>query len=278
METIHIFDEFKHTPSEITSEEKHNKRVKLEPLIFDILKTKYGTTLKSAYKSYTPPLQGEEKGCIFIIERRIHENLQFILHNAAWAAPPGWRIGFICSDVNEAYCKKIGEGKALLIPLFKGSPGRDDARNEYNNALKSSEFYRSLPSENLLFLQTDSYLRKQIPDFIMDYDFIGSPFAWDEINAGGGTTFRKRSVMIDICERFDEDIPSEDLFISKGIRELNYQMPDFMDGITYFTESCLYEDPIGVHQWWTFFCPGVEDAEFFFKCLLTLEVESKSKE
>ena len=275
METIHIFDEFKMSPSDITTEEKHKKRIQLEPLVFDILKTKYGKTLKAAWNSYTPPLHGEEKGYIFIIERRIHENLQFILHNAAWAAgaggPSGWRLGFICSDVNEEYCREISEGKAVVIPFFKGSPGRDDARNEYNSALKSSEFYRSLPSENLLFLQTDSYLRKRIPDFLLEYAFVGSPFAWDEDNSGGGTTLRKRSVMIDVCERFGEDIPSEDLFISRGIRELNYRVPDFMDGVTYFTESCLYEDPIGVHQWWTFFWPGVEDGEFFMKSLLTLE-------
>jgi len=272
METIRIFDEFKQSPSEITTEEKHNKRVKLEPLIFDILKTKYGTILKNTFKSYKPPLHNNEKGYILIIERRIHENLRFILHNAAWAAAAaGWGIGFICSDVNAEYCNVIGEGKALILPLFKGSPERDEARSEYNRILKDPEFYRALPSENLLFLQTDSYLRKQIPDFIMDYDFIGAPFAWDETNAGGGTTFRKRSIMIDICERFSEDIASEDLFISKGVRELNYRTPDFMDGITYFTESCIYEDPIGVHQWWTFFWPGVEEAEFFFKSLLTIE-------
>ena len=272
METIHIFDEFKQSPSEITTEEKHNKRVKLEPLIFDILKTKYGTILNNAYNSYEPPLQNKEKGYILIIERRVHENLRFILHNAAWAAAAGWCIGFICSDVNEEYCKTISGGKAFVLPIFKGSPDRDEARSEYNRILKDPEFYRGLPSENLLFLQTDSYLRKQVPDYLADYDYIGAPFAWDEMNAGGGTTFRKRSVMIDICERFHEDIPSEDLFISKGIRELNYRMPDFTDSVTYFTESCIYEDPIAVHQWWTFFWPGVEDAEFFLNSLLTLEL------
>jgi len=273
METIHIFDEFKQPPAEITTEEKHNKRVQLEPLIFDILKAKYGKQLREIFQKYRPPSKEQSKGYVFIIERRIHQNLEFVLHNAAWSAGmQGWNIGFICSDVNEAYINKISGGKALILPIFKGSPERDEARNTYNSTLKDPNFYKGLPSENLLFLQTDSYLRKKIPDFLTEYDFIGSPFAWDEDNAGGGTTFRKRSAMINICENFTEPIESEDLFISKGIRSLNYMMPAFMDGVTYFTESCLFEDPIGIHQWWSFFWPGVNDAECFFNFLLTLEL------
>lgn len=251
-------------------EDRHIKRIKLEPLIFDILKSKYGKILQEKYKTYQPPDIGKEKGLIIIIERRIHENLQFILHNAATAAPD-WRIIMICSDINKNYCELIGENKATVIPIYKGNPGRDAARNEYNKILKDPEFYRMLPSENLLFLQTDSYLRKQIPDFFTNYDYIGAPFTWDRDNMGGGLTFRKRSAMINICTNFHEDIDSEDLFISKGIAKLNYKKPSYSEAIPYFSESTIFEEPIGVHQWWTFFYPGIDNADVFFKKLLTLQ-------
>jgi hypothetical protein len=279
METIHIFDEFKTPPSEITPEEKHRKRIQLEPLIFDILKAKYGKILQEHYKSYQPypnPPPGSENGLIVIIERRIHENLQFILHNAAWATATGWRVAIVCSDVNAVYCETIAEGKALIIPFFKGNPERSRARDEYNETLKTPEFYEALPSENLLFMEMDSYLRKPIPDFFTEYDYIGSPFSWDMNAAGGDLTFRKKSIMIDICKNFKpQENFTQDLFVTKGIRELNYQIPNAMDGLTYFLESIMYIDPIGVHQWWTFFWPGLEDAEFLFKELLTLECGSK---
>ena len=270
MESLHIFDEYPNSPLYLNDEDRHLKRAKLEPLIFDILKSKYGKILQEKYKGYEPPPVGKEKGLVIIVERRIHENLQFVLHNAATAAP-GWRIIIICSNINKKYCELIAESKAIVIDVFKGSPGRDTARSEYNKLLKNPEFYRKLPSENLLFLQTDSYLRKYIPDFFINYDYIGAPFTWDNNNMGGGLTFRKRSAMIDICKNFHENIDTEDLFISKGIQKLNYKMPSYFEAIPYFSESAIFEEPIGVHQWWTFFYPGIDEAELFFKKLLTLQ-------
>jgi hypothetical protein len=270
METIHIFDEYLISPLYLNDEDRHLKRMKLEPLIFDILKSKYGKILQEKYKLYEPPPIGKEKGLIIIVERRIHENLQFILHNAATAAP-NWRIIIICSDINKRYCEIISENKAIVIDVFKGSPGRDKARSEYNKLLKDPEFYRHLPSENLLFLQTDSYLRKSIPESFMNYDYIGAPFTWDKDNMGGGLTFRKRGAMIDICTNFHENIDSEDLFISKGIDKFNYKKPSYFEAIPYFSESTVFEEPVGVHQWWTFFYPGIDNPEVFFKKLLMLQ-------
>ena len=43
IETIHIFDEFKQPAENTSLEIRHQKRMALEPLIFDILKEKYPT-------------------------------------------------------------------------------------------------------------------------------------------------------------------------------------------------------------------------------------------
>ena len=37
METFHLFDEYPETSEELTAERRHQKRMRLEPLIFDIL-------------------------------------------------------------------------------------------------------------------------------------------------------------------------------------------------------------------------------------------------
>ena len=271
METIHIFDEYKLCPLYLKDEDRCKKRAKLEPLIFDILKQKYSKILQDCYRNYNPPLNGKEKGLVLIIERRIHENLQFVLHNAATACPD-WRIIIICSDISKEYCEFIAEGKAVVIPLFKGNPSRLEAINEYNKLLTDPNFYKVFPSENLLIMQTDSYFRKNLPDTILKYDYVGAPFSWDKENMGGGLTFRKRSAMINICSKFKlGDNISEDTFISKGIHELNYSMPSYFEAIPIFGESCIYEEPVAVHQWWTFFYPGIDRAEVFFNKLLTLQ-------
>ncbi len=45
IETIHIFDEFSQSPDELTTEDRHKKRMALDPMIYDILKSKYMTKL-----------------------------------------------------------------------------------------------------------------------------------------------------------------------------------------------------------------------------------------
>lgn len=275
MSYIRIFDEFQQPASEVTAGLRHQKRVKLEPLIFDILKRNYGARMEDFWNKHVKiPLAQDTDRAIVIVERRIHENLWFLLRNAAYFAR-GWAIIVVCSDTNMPYLQSIAEPHTQSIrwlPYFQGSPDRDSARSQYNLIFKDPEFYASLPCEHLLFLQTDSYLRKHVPNSFLDYDFIGAPFAWDDQNAGGGTTFRRKSAMIDICSRFGEPIESEDLYASTGAKALGYKVPPFETGITYIVESCHYEDPIAVHQWWTFFFHDSEDVEIICSSLLQLDL------
>jgi hypothetical protein len=269
---LSLFCEFQQSPSEITDELRHQKRIRLEPLIFDILKRNYGPALDRFWNSTQIPKDVDR--AVVIVERRAHENLWFLLRNVAYFAR-GWSIAVVCSDVNLPYLKAIAEphvDSITWLPYFQGSPDRDSARADYNAIFKDPNFYASLPWENLFFIQTDSYFRLPIPETLLKYDFIGAPFEWDECHAGGGTTFRKRQAMIEICQRFQEDIESEDLFISKGARALGFACPPFEEGIQYIVESCIYEDPVAIHQWWTFFFPSCNDAEAILKSLLTLKI------
>ena len=140
-ETIHIFDEFNLPPDQITDAYNLKKRLRLEPLIYNILRQKYATIWRENWFAYTPPIRAER--CVVIIERRIHENLELLLHNVAYYAP-GWAIAIVCSDINYEFCREIiapHASRIRLMPLFEGSPDRNQARDEYNALLKSAEFY-----------------------------------------------------------------------------------------------------------------------------------------
>lgn len=270
MLTKHLFDEFQEGYETITDELRHKKRLTLEPLIYDILKSKYGTFFEKWWKTYTVPKDSAKT--IVIIERRIHPNLWFLIRNACYFCK-GWSVVFVCSKINLSYIQEILEHNkenCKYLVAFQDSPSREQAIQEYNTILKDANFYSALPSEHCLFLQTDTYLRKPFPDEILKYDYVASPFTWDETSAGGGISYRKRSLMIDICNRNKCNYENEDTFICQGVKELGYSLPEFMEGITYFVESCLYEDPIGIHQWWTFFNPSMEYADEIFKSLLEL--------
>ena len=45
-----------------------------------------------------------------------------------------------------------------------------------------------------------------------------------------------------------------------------------MTGIKYVAESCHYEDPMGIHQWWTFFNNKDKDAKLIFHNYLNLQI------
>lgn len=272
MDTLHIFDEFPESNNEITVERRHEKRMRLEPLIFDILKRRYQESLDLFYTYYEFP-QNKDK-CVVLVERRIHPNLYFLLRNIAYFAR-GWSLCIVCSDTNLEYCKECAGSLVSTItflPLFKGNPSPEQGKMEYNLLLQDPELYQRFSAENLLFMETDSYLRRKIPDDILNYEYVAAPYEWDSNLAGGGLSFRKKSAMIDICRRKKEKLPGQDIYICEGVHEFGYTMPEFMEGVTYISESCLYEDPFGVHQWWTFFSFDIEDAEFIFKCLITLDL------
>lgn len=270
-ETPHIFDEFQMSSKEVTPEIAHRKRVALEPLVFGILKQKYGAQFREAWASYQRPANSDR--CVLIIERRIHENLEFLLHNVAYYAK-GWNIAFICSDMNLQYIRAIlgpKRNQVLAMPLFTGSPDRDTARSEYNDLLKSAEFYESLPWKHLFIVQTDSYFRKPIPEAILDYDYCAAPTGWDPVAMAGGMSYRRRDAMVDICRRFQEKIEGEDCFINLGARHLGYKVPTYEVAQEFIVESCMTTGGFGTHQWWTYWNTEGPDAEGVFHALLTCE-------
>ena len=272
IETIHIFDEFSQAPDELTTEQRHQKRMTLDPLIYDILKAKYGKKLQEFWENHNMPKKPDSY--LILVERRIHPNLAFVLQNAAYFAR-GWGIVLICSDLNYEYCKMLCQGKDIDIrPFFQGNPDSSVGKTEYNSLLKSGSFYSSLPGEHHLFLQVDTYLRKPVPEEWKQFDYIAAPYEWDESSVGGGLSYRKKSSMIALCSKKPNTVCDEDAYICEGIKELGMKMPPFENAVTYISESCIYEDPIGVHQWWTFFFPNqTEGAEEIFHSLLSLEID-----
>lgn len=250
----------------LSKEERHRKRLELEPYIFDILKEKYFLTFKNFWNSYTVPMNSTK--AIVLVERRIHPNLEFILYNAAYFAR-GWSIVIVCSSVNKEYIRSLlgnSIDTVCLLEMFQGDKEPDIAKVEYNMLLQSKQFYEALPCEHILLMEMDTYLRNHIPDSLLHYDYVASPYSWDESLSGGGLSLRKRSSMMAIC---DTDLPIEDgqdIYACNGIKALGLTMPPFEQGITYFAESCHYEDPIGVHQWWTFWNPDdSEDSKLIFQ-------------
>jgi hypothetical protein len=274
-ETDAIFDDTILDIRHLNMDEIHERRVKKEALVYGILKAKYGDELERYFLSNAPPKSGNK--CIFIIERRIHPNLVFLLHNIAYFGRD-WCIGFICSDVNLDYCKAIcgpHTDSIHFLPLFKGSPDRDTARRNYNTLLKSPEFYEGLAHEHLCFVQTDTYFKRHIPNEILEYDYVGAITAWNYNTMVGGLTFRKKTSMIKICREAPEDYPSEDFHINAGAKHFGMKMPLFLNEDCTITESFFQKNALGIHQWWTFYSKDINNSLEIFNEMFFLETESQ---
>lgn len=270
IDTIHMFDEFSHSPEELTKELRHAKRMTLEPLIFGALTRKYGAFLKKFWDSHQVPVTNKR---IVIVERRIHPNLAFVLYNAAYYGSD-WGVSILCSDVNYEYCKSIVGNKPTVrvLPLFTGIGTPAQGKQEYNELLQSEYFYSLFNEENLCLVETDCYFRRKIPDWVLDYDLVACPYDWDEEMAGGGLSFRNRKAMIEICKTFPEKLEAQDVYVWKGAQELKMRLPPFQVAADQLTESVFSLNPFGTHQWWTFFFPkDLPDAERYFKELMTLQ-------
>ena len=271
---LSIFQDFPRQSGNMTEKETHAKRLVLEGRIFSVLKQRYLESLKTFWNTYQIPLNSDYR--VVIVERRIHPNLEFILYNAAYFAR-AWAITIICSDFNQEYIENlVGNKSVQIVPMFQGNPEPDIGKLEYNFLLQTKKFYEALPSEHLLLMEMDTYLRKPIDSTLFQYDYVASVYNWNTSMAGGGLSFRKKSAMLDICENYEHLEMAQDIYACKGMKTLGYKLPTVEEASPFFSESIISDDPLGVHQWWTFYGTETENSELselFIDTLLTLKME-----
>ena len=229
----------------------HQKRLSLDPFIFESLKNLYSPYLKEQWNTKTIPYKSDK--ALIIVERRCHPNLEFILHNVSHFAP-GYAIHIFCSKVNLSYIKLICGSQLKNIhvhPIFHTIGTPEEGKIEYNNLLKTPEFWNFFKEEHILTIETDSYLLQHIPECIYGYDYVASQWPWLASEpGGGGLSYRKCSVMKKICELDKSliDCPAQDAFVSNGIKILGGKYSH-----NFFTECSNLENAIGTHQWWTYY-------------------------
>lgn len=226
----------------------------LEPYFYFHLVENYGAMLQKFWEAYSPPLESEH--AYVIVERRAHPNFRFILQNMAWAAPH-MAVYLFCSDENLAFIKAILGNKAEffhLITIFHGDVSREEGKMGYNHVMTSSSTYQLIAAKYILTIQMDNIIRQKIPASMFVGDYWGNPWVWNRDAAGGGgATVRRIEAMIELCTTHRPDpltgIPTlEDAWIA----ERTSVFPPFEFRRAHLMESAPTENPIILHQFWTF--------------------------
>jgi hypothetical protein len=250
LDLLDIYSESK-TPEEFL----HKCHINYEQPVFDLLKHKYMDFFKKWWDTYTLPIISETNKSIVIYETRCHINLEFLIYNLTYFAR-GWGLIIYCSkDSHRFICDILKHNRfRAILHIVRDDEGGKEVRDEYNNFVKSSIFWNSIPTEYVLMCETDTYLRKHIPDNITDYDYVCCKWGWHkDLAGGGGLSFRRVSSMKRICleHPYLEKIFAQDSWVAEGCKILNLSYNN-----TYFVESYHdIPDPIGFHQWWTFINP-----------------------
>ena len=244
-------------------EDIHAVRMKYEEPIYNVLKERYGESLKTFWETASFPHWKDAFNTVLLVERREHQNIEFVIQNAMYYTyGKNFSLTIVCSDVSQEYVKKI-LGKHVetthIIPLFTGIGTRDQGRDEYNKTFLNPDFWKQLPAEYILSIQTDSYLRKQIPECMWEYEYIACPWTWNlRLVGGGGLTWRKKSAVLQILKLPFPKNWGEDVFFAHGCEALDLKIPDDIIRHELLAESHFHNpdrsvnNPFGVHQWWTY--------------------------
>jgi hypothetical protein len=226
----------------------------LEPYFYSYMIENYGTMFQRFWETYQPPLESEN--AYVIVERRAHPNFRFVLQNMAWAAPH-MAVYIFCSDENRAFIEALLGDKIdsfHVIEAFKGNVSREEGKNGYNHIMTDYRFYESIQANYILTIQMDNIIRRKIPDSMFIGHYWGNPWAWrSEAAGGGGATVRNVEAMIRLCRTYRPD-PTKDIppLEDAWVAERTTSFPSFEFRKSHLMESIPSENPVVLHQFWTF--------------------------
>jgi hypothetical protein len=159
-----------------------------------------------------------------------------------------WGLQIFHGTLNESSIKSetMDWGEVMYENLNKP----DLTKKEYNDMLKSSNFWQKVRGEKILIFQSDSImLRSGIDDFLI-YDYVGAPWTKPKENSmvgNGGFSLRTKKIMLDITSKYiDEDIHMEDIFFAKYLK--NQLVADIDTAKKFCVEDVFYPTPLAVHN------------------------------
>lgn len=138
---------------------------------------------------------------------------------------------------------------------------------QYNEIMTSVELYNLFQTEFVLIFQTDTIIRKQIPEQFFQYKYVGAPWMGypndfphnphirlgNKLVGNGGFSLRHVERMKEVCSKFKKTNADlhEDVFITNYLDDSDVPSVDIAKQFS--VEWIYYEDPVGVHHAWSIF-------------------------
>ena len=251
-------------------------------------------------KTKTPLQRG-----LVLVDNRIDDQWLFTVLNTWLMCPKDSEIVVIADGDSVLQAQELlnfyaPSFKAILLDAGQIVPGTQlSEQKSFNAMLKQPNFWRQMPHEKLLIVQTDALVAKPLDPFFFNFSYLGAPFlprqhseyftmrnaeghisrffktdspihgspdsdVYPHLHGNGGLSIRSRTTMETICERWGKASPdqeAEDVFFSRHISKVSKPAP--LDIAQVFaTETTYNPNTVGSHACWKFL-KGSELANHF---------------
>jgi len=218
-----------------------------------------------------PPIKVNSDLEAVLVEFRCFPHCEFLIRNAIFKLGSDWSFTIICGNLNYSFFKNICKSINEDIKIIKTDYDNLN-QNEYNNLLKSLDFWKLLNGKKILIFQEDSYIFNFNISSFLEYDYIGACWPKNQNDntkcvGNGGFSLRTKEVMENIIKNdFVLKLNSctlgymkstlldscpEDVYFSKIIIDYNLgNVADFEIAKQFSIESIYYPNPVGGHNFW----------------------------
>lgn len=153
-------------------------------------------------------------GCC-IVETRVIPNLAELINDHLKFIPKDWELTIYCSKQNRHLLKGLTREARVFYLKDKFTI------HDYNRLFKSVKFWDSLPYEKVLIFQTDSMLLKTGIEGFLEWDYVGSPWTFQEHGGNGGLSLRSVEIMRFICANHFFSDRNEDVLFCNIMKSYN---------------------------------------------------------
>ena len=232
---------------------------------------------------------------LILIENRIDKQWLFTILNSWLMCPPGTKVILITDKQNlgsaESTLKQYAPTiEAQFYCVEEITPGTNlKSPVSFNEMMKNPNFWKSLPFEQNLIVQTDALLAKPLNTYFFQFSYIGAPFLprqqteyfekrdqkgnireffkietpihpsphpeiFPHLNGNGGLSIRHRSIMEKVSQIWGCESPiteAEDVFFSRHTPKLVTPPPLEVAQI-FATETTYNSVAVGSHACWKY--------------------------
>ncbi len=220
----------------------------------EFLFEKYLKVFNEKVVGYSPELPINSDYNAVIVEPRIDPKILPIIKNHLYFlnncnSKFKWGLQVFHGDDNQSFIYDIL--KDIKNVHFVNTGVKDFTKIEYNQYIKSCEFWEQVKGKKVLMFQTDTLLLRHGIEEFLKYDYIGAPWTKPKENkfiGNGGLSLRTREVMLDISKNHKDYEPRwEDIFFVKWLSEKN-NIPEMEVAMKFSVENLYHHNPLGVHN------------------------------